>query len=135
MSTKIETQTIWKSGRRKTAVARVKLAKGKGTIVVNDKAFEAYFPYPLDQKKLLSVFTVTGRDRHEFDVSFNLAGGGPKGQLVAAVLALAKSMEAYDPNLRPLLKDADMLTRDPRMKERKKYGLKRARKASQFSKR
>jgi len=96
---------------------------------------ETYFTYPLDQQKLLAVFSVVGRDVHEFNVSFKVSGGGGKGQLDAAVLALAKSLVLFDENLRPLLKAADLLTRDPRMKERKKYGLKRARKAPQFSKR
>ncbi|PIZ47177.1 30S ribosomal protein S9 [candidate division WWE3 bacterium CG_4_9_14_3_um_filter_41_6] len=135
MAKEKETTIIWTSGRRKTAVARIKLEKGKGEITVNDKPLETYFTYPLDQQKLLAVFSVVGRDVHEFNVSFKVSGGGGKGQLDAAVLALAKSLVLFDENLRPLLKAADLLTRDPRMKERKKYGLKRARKAPQFSKR
>ncbi|NCS32649.1 30S ribosomal protein S9 [bacterium] len=135
MATKKIDNSVWVSGRRKTAVARLKMEKGKGTIVINDKSFADYFPYELDQKKFLNVFSVAGRDQHEFDISFKMSGGGLKGQLDAAILALAKALVKYDENIRPLLKDAGLLTRDPRMKERKKYGLKRARKAPQFSKR
>jgi len=127
---------VWISGRRKTSVARVKLSKGKGSFVINeDKTPLDVFPAELDQKKLLQPFTVTGRDVRSYDVSIKLQGGGKQSQLEAAALGLAKGLVTMEENLRPLLKDASLLTRDPRMKERKKYGLKRARKAPQFSKR
>ncbi len=134
---KEEKQTIWVSGRRKTAVARIKFTPSKsGSITVNDGAKpEEYFPLPLDQERFYLPFKVTGRDPKGFEISVKVIGGGKKGQLDATVLGLAKALERLEPNLRPLLKEAGLLTRDPRMKERKKYGLKRARKAPQFSKR
>lgn len=133
---KTKFDTIWISGRRKTAVARVKMSKGKGAFVINDNLTpEIYFPSELDRQRLYIPFKVAGRDIKGFNLSIKLAGGGKKGQLEAAVLGLAKALVKSDENLRPLLKDADLLTRDPRMKERKKYGLKRARKAPQYSKR
>jgi small subunit ribosomal protein S9 len=136
MATKDTTDNaVWISGRRKTSVARIKIAKGKGEFIIDEKALNDVFPAALDQNNLLRPFTVTGRDVKGYDISIRLLGGGKKSQLTAAQLGLAKALVTMEPNLRPLLKDADLLTRDPRMKERKKYGLKRARKASQFSKR
>lgn len=129
-------KTIWISGRRKTAVARIKMTPGFGQFTINgDHRMEEYFPAELDQSRLLQPFKVAGRDVKGFDISVKVIGGGKKSQLGAVVLGLAKAIETLDANLRPLLKDAGLLTRDPRMKERKKYGLKRARKAPQFSKR
>ncbi|MCA9392444.1 30S ribosomal protein S9 [candidate division WWE3 bacterium] len=130
------TDVIWISGRRKTSVARIRLQKGKGEFVFDDdKKFEEVFPLALDRDEILRPFKVTGRDPKSFSVSVKLAGGGKKGQLEATRLGIAKALVEMEDNLRPLLKDAGLLTRDPRMKERKKYGLKRARKAPQFSKR
>ncbi|NTV30577.1 30S ribosomal protein S9 [candidate division WWE3 bacterium] len=129
-------KTVWISGRRKTAVARIKMAPGFGQFIINgEHRMEEYFPATLDQSRLLQPFKVTGRDHKGYDISVKVVGGGKKSQLGAVVLGLAKAIELTDANLRPLLKDAGLLTRDPRMKERKKYGLKRARKAPQFSKR
>lgn len=132
---KEDTNIIWISGRRKTSVARIKLAKGTGTFVVDEKPVDTVFPLELDRMRLTKPFVVTGRDLKGFDISIKLLGGGKKSQLEAATLGLAKALMALDENLKPLLKDANLLTRDPRMKERKKYGLKRARKAPQYSKR
>ncbi len=126
---------VWISGRRKTSVARVKMSKGKGAFTIDEKSIEEVFPQLLDREKLLKPFKVAGRDVKGYDISIKLSGGGKKSQLIAAQLGLAKALVEMEANLRPLLKDADLLTRDPRMKERKKYGLKRARKAPQFSKR
>ncbi len=129
-------KTIWISGRRKTSIARVKMSQGEGVFVFDDGAnIDKVFPSKLDQEFLLKPFKVTGREVKGFDISFKVTGGGIKSQLVACQLALAKALVELDENLRPLLKDASLLTRDPRMKERKKYGLKRARKAPQYSKR
>jgi small subunit ribosomal protein S9 len=135
MADKTNNNIIWISGRRKTAVARIKLMKGKGEYTLDGMSLEQYFPAELDRHKLFQPFKVTGRSPDGFDVSIKFAGGGKKSQLDAAMLGLARALEELDPNLRPLLKDAGLLTRDPRMKERKKYGLKRARKAPQYSKR
>ena len=136
MVTKKNEQIIWISGRRKTSVARVKLAKGSGLFVVNDnKTVSEVFPQEIDQQVMVKPFVVTGRDIRGYDISIKLQGGGKKSQLEAASLGLAKALVEMEENLKPLLKSADLLTRDPRMKERKKYGLKRARKAPQYSKR
>lgn len=136
MTTKKNEQIVWISGRRKTSVARVKLAKGSGLFVINEtKALSDVFPQEIDQKLMVKPFVVTGRDVRGYDVSIKLQGGGKKSQLEAASLGIAKALVEMEENLKPLLKSADLLTRDPRMKERKKYGLKRARKAPQYSKR
>ena len=133
---KIETpEAIWISGRRKTAVARIKLAKGKGVFTVNDKAPEQYFASELEQEKLFVPFQAVGRNKLGFDVSIKVAGGGKNGQLEACMHGLARALEKFDSILRPTLKKKGLLTRDPRMKERKKYGLRRARKKKQYSKR
>jgi len=127
---------IWTSGRRKTAVARIKLAKGKGEFVIEGELTpEDYFPVELDRERLRLPFKIAGRDVKGFDISVKFHGGGKKSQLDAATLGLSKALVEMEENLRPLLKDAGLLTRDPRMKERKKYGLKRARKAPQYTKR
>ena len=131
-----EQKPVWVSGRRKTAVARIKLSKGKGSFTINhDYKLADVYPKELDQQKMVSPFKVAGRDPKGYDVSILLNGGGKQAQLNAAVLGLAKALVEMEDNLRPLLKEAGLLTRDPRMKERKKYGLKRARKAPQYSKR
>jgi len=128
--------TIWISGRRKTSVARIRMRKGGGDFFINNEQRpEEYFPGDMDVKTLMSPFKVTGRDPKGYSVSVKVSGGGKKSQLSAIILGIAKALVEMEPNLRPLLKDAGLLTRDPRMKERKKYGLKRARKAPQFSKR
>ena len=136
MAKAMKGNTVWISGRRKTSVARIKLSPGSGAFTFNeDHSAEAYFPSAIDQKALVQPFKVSGRDVKGFDISVKVIGGGKKSQLGAVILGLAKALEQLDGNLRPLLKDAGLLTRDPRMKERKKYGLKRARKAPQYSKR
>ena len=122
------------TGRRKTAVARVILRPGEGKIVVNDQAFDAYFPaealraevqLPLVHTELLG----------KFDVLVNAAGGGIHGQAGAAKLGIARALVLFNAELRPRLRQGGFLTRDPRAKERKKPGLKKARKAPQWSKR
>ena len=127
---------VWTSGRRKTAVAGIKLLKNAGAVItVNTKDYKQYFPALLEQQELLSPFKATGRNLNEFEISIKALGGGKKAQLEACVLGIAKALLKVDPNLRPTLKKGGFLTRDPRMTERKKYGLRRARRAPQFSKR
>ena len=122
------------TGRRKHSVARVRVYNGTGKVTINGRDIEDYFG--LDTLKLLvrSPLVLTETDG-KFDVVVNLVGGGCSGQAGAIRHGLSRALLQYDPNLRPALKKAGFLTRDPRMKERKKYGLKAARRAPQFSKR
>lgn len=130
-----EQKIIWTSGRRKTAVARIKFAAGSGLFQVNEKPAGHYFPTKLEQDRLFSPFQTVGRREQEFDVSIKAAGGGKNAQLAACVHGLARALVEHDETLRSLLKKKGMLTRDPRMRERKKVGLRRARRAPQFAKR
>ena len=122
------------TGRRKDSVARVRVYNGTGKVTINGRDIEDYFG--LDTLKLLvrSPLVLTETDG-KFDVVVNVVGGGCSGQAGAIRHGLSRALLQYDPNLRPALKKAGFLTRDPRMKERKKYGLKAARRAPQFSKR
>jgi len=124
----------WGTGRRKEAVARVRIIEGSGKIIINDRDLETYFPLERWQIQILSPFKVTGTEG-KFDCYANVTGGGVNGQAEAVRLGIARALVEYNPEFRPILKEYGLLTRDPRMKERKKYGLKRARKAPQFSKR
>ena len=121
-------------GRRKEAVTRVFLSKGDGKIIVNDKDYKVYFPLVYLQNQvelpLKSVDAVT-----KFDIKINATGGGIKGQAEAAKLGIARALVELNPELRPLLKAAGVLKRDPRSVERKKFGHKKARRSFQFSKR
>lgn len=122
-------------GRRKAATARVRLMGGKGNITVNGKPAAEYFS---NNTTLLAELTdplAAINKQKDFDVSIVIKGGGPAGQVDAAKLALSKSISAMDEGLRATLKKAGLLKRDPREKERKKYGLRSARKREQFSKR
>lgn len=121
-------------GRRKTAVARVYLRPGSGNIVINKKPLEAYLPTEARQRALRSPFVVTGLEG-QFDVLVNAKGGGLTGQAEATQLGIARALLEYNEELRKPLRDAGLLTRDPRMVERKKYGQPKARKRFQFSKR
>ncbi|GIX42015.1 MAG: 30S ribosomal protein S9 [Leptospiraceae bacterium] len=121
-------------GRRKTAVARVMLKEGNGKITVNKKPFEEYFPILRLQKHAIEALELTNL-RDKFDVYVNVKGGGIDGQAGAIRLGIARAIEAKYPDLRPTLKQHGLLTRDPRMVERKKYGKHKARKSTQFSKR
>ena len=122
------------TGRRKDSVARVRLVPGNGKITVNDKDVDQYIPFPNLVKDLKQPLTLTETDG-QYDVHVNVNGGGFSGQAGAIRLGVARALLEVDPDFRGPLKKAGFLTRDPRMKERKKPGLKKARKASQFSKR
>ena len=123
------------TGRRKSSVARVRLVPGKGNIIVNKKTLDDYFGglelHKNEVKRPLQIAGVEGK----FDVIATVRGGGTTGQSGALRHGVSRALCQADPENRPALKAAGFLTRDPRMKERKKYGLKKARKASQFSKR
>lgn len=122
------------TGRRKEATARVQLFKGTGKIQVNGREVSAYFGRPTLKMLVLQPLE-TVRLADKIDVIANCAGGGLAGQAGAVRHAIARSLVLFDETLKPLLKKADFLTRDPRMKERKKYGRKGARRRFQFSKR
>ena len=122
------------TGRRKTAIARVRLSTGTGKILVNGRAFDQFFP--LDTLCMHATQPlVTAGVTDKFDVSVNVTGGGPTGQAGAVRLGIARALLKVDANLRPALKAEGLLTRDPRERERKKYGQPGARKRYQFSKR
>lgn len=121
-------------GRRKTATARVRLYSGTGEIVVNEQPMEEYFGRALDQMILRQPLALTGTDA-AYNVSVRVHGGGEGGQASAVRLGIARALCKLDINMRPTLKAAGYLTRDARAKERKKPGLKRARKAPQYTKR
>jgi small subunit ribosomal protein S9 len=121
------------TGRRKTAVARVRLLTGTGKIVVNGRPLENYFPLEHMRGVATQPLTVTGLNG-KFDVQVTLTGGGPNGQAGAMRHGLARALLTVDANLRPILKAEGFLTRDPRMRERKKYGQPGARKRFQYSK-
>ena len=123
------------TGRRKSSVARVRLIPGKGEILVNRKPLDEYFGMELLKREVRRPFSVAGCEG-KFDVVATVHGGGTTGQAGALRHGISRALcEADSEAYRPALKSAGFLTRDPRMKERKKYGLKKARRASQFSKR
>ena len=121
-------------GRRKTAVARVYLRNGSGKIVVNKRSLESYFPLAERRNLILQPLTVTN-NQSNFDVVINARGGGATGQAEAIKLGIARALVKFDEELKAPLREAKLLTRDPRMVERKKYGQPKARKRFQFSKR
>jgi small subunit ribosomal protein S9 len=121
-------------GRRKNAIARVRLIDGSGKIMVNKREFENYFPLEIQRDEIMKPFKVTDT-MGRYDVMIRVNGGGPVGQAGAVRLGIARSLVAIDEDARTALRGAGLLTRDPRMVERKKYGQKKARKRFQFSKR
>ena len=121
-------------GRRKEAVARVRLLPGSGQFTLNGRSLEDYFPNKVHQQLVKSPLVLVERDE-QFDIVALLHGGGPSGQAGALRLAIARALIQYSPDDRPALKKAGFLTRDARAVERKKAGLKKARKAPQYSKR
>ena len=126
--------TIHKIGRRKTAVARVYVSEGKGNITVNKKDVNTYFPTATLQYKVNQPLALTDNEGN-FDIKVNVFGGGVTGQAEAVRLALSRAMCELNEENRSILKPEGLLTRDPRMVERKKFGQKKARKKFQFSKR
>ncbi|MBT8262153.1 MAG: 30S ribosomal protein S9 [Bacteroidia bacterium] len=127
-------ETIHKIGRRKTAVARVYLSKGKGNITVNKREMDKYFTTATLQYKVKQPLALTDNEK-SFDINVNVFGGGITGQAEAVRLALSRAMCELNEENRSILKPEGLLTRDPRMVERKKFGQKKARKKFQFSKR
>jgi small subunit ribosomal protein S9 len=122
------------TGRRKTSTARVYLRPGTGEVKVNRKSFEEYFPNQALRMIIRQPLTLTDT-ANKFDIVVNVAGGGPAGQAGAVRHGITRALMEFNADLRPALKDAGLVTRDPRAKERKKYGQKGARKRFQFSKR
>mgnify|MGYP005675571293 CR=1 FL=1 len=127
-------ETLHKIGRRKKAIARVYLSKGKGEIFINKKPLVVYFAPATLQYKINQPFTLTGTIGN-YNLSATVIGGGPNGQAEAVRLAISRALCAIDEEYRTVLKPEGLLTRDPRMVERKKFGQKKARKKFQFSKR
>ena len=122
------------TGRRKTSIARVRLATGNGKITVNGRPFENYFPVDTLRATASQPLTLTGTSE-KIDARIIVTGGGPNGQAGAVRHGISRALLQFDANLRPQLKAEGLLTRDPRMRERKKYGQPGARKRFQFSKR
>ena len=122
------------TGRRKTSVATVRLLPGNGKFELNGRDISEYFDYETLRTVAKAPLTLTETE-NQFDVIVKVIGGGFTGQAGAVQHGVARALLEYDAELRPILKKAGFLTRDPRMKERKKYGLKKARRAPQFSKR
>lgn len=128
-------KAIAATGRRKTSVAQVRMVTpGTGKVSVNKREFDTYFPVDLNRIEATKPFMVTGTEG-KFDVSVTVRGGGISGQTGAIQLGIARALVEYDEELRSPLRQAGLMTRDPRMVERKKYGQKKARKRFQFSKR
>ncbi len=134
MATK-QQDTIIGIGRRKTSVASVHLRKGKGEIIVNDRPFTEYFPQELQRATVLSPMDKVGVDVNSYDLLINVKGGGTQGQMIACRLGIARALVEQDEERRKVIKEFGYLTRDPRKRERKKYGRAGARKRFQFSKR
>ena len=122
------------TGRRKSSVARVRLVPGEGKIIINKRDVQDYVPFETLREVIKQPLVVT-QTLGSYDVLVNVSGGGYTGQAGAIRHGIARALLQVDPDFRPALKQAGLLTRDPRMKERKKYGLKGARRAPQFSKR
>ena len=122
------------TGRRKSSVARVVLTQGSGEFVINGRSFEEYIPSAATRLDVSQPLTIS-KTQGKFNISVNVFGGGITGQAGAIRLGITRALLEVDPELRKILKPAGLITRDPRSKERKKYGLKKARRAPQFSKR
>jgi len=127
-------EIVHKIGRRKTAVARIYLSEGTGKITVNKRELNDYFPTGTLQYKVRQALTLTGNDE-AYDIKVNVFGGGVTGQAEAIRLAITRALVFIDEEHKAILKPQGLLTRDPRMVERKKFGQKKARKKFQFSKR
>lgn len=130
----VRSSDVLATGRRKTAVARVRLRSGSGTIKVNGRDLDAYFPAIKDRVLVSGTLEQVGK-QSAVNVDITVDGGGPTGQAGACRLGIARALKAFDGELAENLRHSGMLTRDGRMKERKKYGLRGARRGTQFSKR
>jgi small subunit ribosomal protein S9 len=122
------------TGRRKRSIARVRLLSGDGTITVNDRPLDRHITSLVQRVRIVDPLRITGV-QESYNVVANVRGGGPSGQAGALRLGIARALLQIDPEFRSALKKAGLLTRDPRVKERKKYGLRKARKRPQYSKR
>ncbi len=122
------------TGRRKRAIARVRLLPGDGTIIVNNRPLDVHITSLVQRVRIVDPLRVSGV-QSSYNVEARVHGGGPTGQAGALRLGIARALIQIDPTFRPPLKKAGLLTRDPRKKERKKYGLRKARKRPQYSKR
>ena len=127
-------EVIHKIGRRKTSVARVYMSEGKGSIMVNKKSYSDFFDTAILQYKIQQPFSLT-ETKDKFDLSVTVKGGGINGQAEAIRLAISRALVEFNEEFKPILKSEGLMTRDPRMVERKKFGQKKARKKFQFSKR
>ena len=125
---------VWGVGRRKSAVARVRISPGTGKIDINGRSLNEYFSGERDRKMFFSPLEVTNTGG-KLDIFVNTDGGGPTGQMGAIIMGLSRALAGYDASLERPLRDGSFLTRDSRMKERKKYGQRGARRRFQFSKR
>lgn len=122
-------------GRRKESTARVRITQGEGNFIVNEKTLSEYFTRMGDSEAILAPFAATGENQTQYDVSVIVKGGGVSGQTSSVQLGLARAFTKLNPEYVSLLRKENLLTRDPRVKERKKPGLKRARKAPTYTKR
>jgi small subunit ribosomal protein S9 len=127
-------EVIHKIGRRKTSIARVYMSEGKGNIMVNKKSYSDFFDTAILQYKIQQPFSLTDT-KDKFDLSVTVKGGGVNGQAEAIRLAISRALVEFNEEFKPVLKSEGLMTRDPRMVERKKFGQKKARKKFQFSKR
>ncbi len=134
MAKTLQNGEVWATGRRKECVARVRLRPGSGQFDLNGRTLEEYFPSRTQRVLATAPLHAAGKDK-EVDVVARLEGGGVTGQAGAIRHGIARALLSAHPNARAALREAGLLTRDPRAKERKKYGLKRARKAPQYTKR
>jgi small subunit ribosomal protein S9 len=128
------TEPIYATGKRKTSIARVWLEPGEGKFVINERALKEYFGRETSEMVVLQPFDITGT-RNQFDVTINVRGGGISGQSIAIRHGIAKALLQYNADFKDTLKKAGFLTRDSRVKERKKYGRRGARRRPQYSKR
>jgi small subunit ribosomal protein S9 len=128
------TEAIYATGKRKTSIARVWLEPGEGKFIINERALREYFGRETCEMVILQPFDLTGT-RNQFDVMVNVRGGGISGQTIAIRHGISKALLQYNQDFKDVLKKAGFLTRDSRVKERKKYGLRGARRRPQYSKR
>jgi len=131
---KVSSSDALGTGRRKTSVARVRIRAGQGTITINGRPLEDYFVNEHERQDVLVGLLKTER-RDSVDLIIKVQGGGPTGQAGACKMGIARALKIFDPTLEPILRANSLLTRDSRMKERKHYGLRGARRGTQFSKR